>query len=180
VERGRFRTDLFYRLSVTGLSLPPLRERREDIPLLTSAFIRECSTRFNKTLAGLSVGAEYLLDQSDWPGNVRELRNCLERAALLAPGPTIDERDVTRALGMPAIRPLSQPPHGRASAGAQVVDASAQHALERGHILETLRRVRGNRMAAARMLGISRRALYRRLERYHIADEVPPYAGSRN
>ncbi len=173
VEAGRFRGDLFYRLDVAGLSLPPLRERREDIPYLTAAFLGDCSTRFNKTMTGLTVGAEYLLQQADWPGNVRELRNCIERAALLAPGALISEREVARALGKAPGRPVPQFPRVRAAAGSEMASPAAQQDLERGHILATLKRVQGNRMAAARVLGISRRALYRRLARYKIASEGP-------
>jgi len=180
VDRGRFRSDLYYRLNVTGLSLPPLRDRREDIPYLTAAFVRECSARFNKTLTGLTVGAEYQLQHADWPGNVRELRNCIERAALLAPGATISEREITRALGLPPARLVPQLPRVSAAPGTEMASPAARQDLERGHIVETLRQVRGNRMAAARMLGISRRALYRRLERYKIVDEVPRYAGPRD
>ncbi|MGE4053926.1 MAG: sigma-54-dependent transcriptional regulator, partial [Vicinamibacterales bacterium] len=179
VLAGRFRGDLFYRLNVAGLSLPPLRERREDIPFLTAAFVRECSARFNKTLTGLTVAAEYTLQQAEWPGNVRELRNCIERAALLTPGATISEREIARALGSQSPRVAPQMPRVRAIAGTEMASRSAQDDLQRGHIIETLKQVGGNRMAAARVLGISRRALYRRLERYKISDEVPRYAGPR-
>jgi DNA-binding NtrC family response regulator len=179
VANGRFRGDLYYRLNVAGLSLPPLRDRREDISHLTAAFMRECSARFNKTLTDLTVAAEHLLDAADWPGNVRELRNCIERAALLSPGTTISEREIARALGRQWHRTSAspRPPAVRDAPGEE--SATHSHA-ERDRIVDALRQVGGNRMAAARLLGISRRALYRRLERYRIADEVPRYAGSRD
>lgn len=178
VEAGRFRSDLFHRLTVTGVALPPLRERREDIPYLTAAFLREASRRFNKTVTGLSVGAEYLLQQSNWPGNVRELRNTIERAVLLTNESVISEREIWRAVGkapdllpVPPV-PVSSPrPGARAGAGP---GRQAPDDQERTLIVETLRRVRGNRMAAARLLGISRRSLYRRLERYQIVDAPQP------
>jgi len=160
VAAGRFRGDLFYRLNVVEVELPPLRARREDIPYLTAAFVGDCAQRMQKPLTGLTSAAERLLLNAPWGGNVRELKNVVERACMLAEGNLITERDIEGSLG-PAIVP-SQSAQGRAS--------SALHAVERGHIVDVLRQVGGNRMAAAKILGISRRALYRRLERHQIAD----------
>jgi two-component system response regulator AtoC len=160
VAAGRFRGDLFYRLNVVEVELPPLREHREDIPYFTAAFIGECAQRMQKPLTGLTPGAERLLFNAAWDGNVRELKNVVERACMLAESSLITERDIEGHLG-PA-RKTSQTGQGRAS--------SALHTVERGHIVDILRQVNGNRMAAAKMLGISRRALYRRLERHQIVD----------
>src|SRR5712691_7049238 len=157
---GRFRGDLFYRLNVVEVELPPLRDRREDIPYLTAAFMGDCAQRMHKPLTGLTPSAERLLLDAPWGGNVRELKNVVERACMLAEGSLITEREIEGTLG-PALA-SSQNAHGRAS--------SALHAVERGHIVDVLRQVKGNRMAAAKILGISRRALYRRLERHQIAD----------
>jgi len=160
VAAGHFRGDLFYRLNVIELELPPLRDRREDIPYLTAAFAGDCAQRMQKPLTGLTAAAERLLLNAHWGGNVRELKNVVERACMLAEGSLITERDIEGGLG-PALAP-GQHAQRRAS--------PALHAVERGHIVDVLRQVNGNRMAAAKMLGISRRALYRRLERHHITD----------
>jgi two-component system response regulator HydG len=161
VASGRFRGDLFYRLNVVEVELPPLRDRREDIPYLTAAFMADCSERMHKPLTGLTAGAERLLLNASWDGNVRELKNVVERACMLAEGSLITERDIETSLG-PALT-TSQTAQGRAA-------SPALQAVERGHIVDVLRQVNGNRMAAAKILGISRRALYRRLERHHIVD----------
>ncbi len=177
VAAGRFRGDLFYRLNVVGVTLPPLRDRREDVPYLTAAFIRECSQRLRKPLTGLTPSAERMLLTARWDGNVRELKNAIERACILTEGNTISERELAGALqGETAALPrprLTEP------SGATRRDGpTALGALEREHILDVLRQVRGNRMAAAKVLGISRRALYRRIERHQLAEEAPPRQGN--
>jgi two-component system response regulator HydG len=168
VAAGGFRGDLYYRLNVVGLNLPPLRERREDIPYLTAAFLRDCAARLRKPLSGLTSSAERLLLTSPWNGNVRELKNAIERACILAEGPIISEREL-----LPALRPEPHAPMSRGyDSGGDGPAALGE--LEREHIVDVLRQVQGNRMAAAKVLGISRRALYRRLERYEIGSEAPP------
>ncbi len=101
IAAGRFRSDLFYRLNVVEVKLPSLRERREDIPYLTAAFVRETSERLQKPVAGLTPGAERLLAAGYWEGNVRELRNVIERACILVDGEFISEREL--AVTMPAV-----------------------------------------------------------------------------
>ena len=173
VAAGRFRSDLFYRLNIVEVKLPPLRDRREDIPYLTAAFVRETSERLQKPLAGLSPGAERVLGGAAWEGNVRELRNVLERACILADGDFITEKEL--AISMPPV----------AYAGARVVTAAASARdaaaaggedllvnVEREHIQRALLRAQGYKKAAARMLGLSRRALYRRLERLDLGDTI--------
>jgi DNA-binding NtrC family response regulator len=172
VASGGFRGDLYYRLNVVGLTLPALRERREDIPYLTTAFVRDASTRLRKPISGLTSSAERLLLSAPWNGNVRELKNAIERACILAEGTIISEREL-----LPVLRPDSLAPalqRGDAPVARMPEMPTALGDLEREHIVEVLRQVQGNRMAAAKMLGISRRALYRRLERYEIAGEAPP------
>jgi DNA-binding NtrC family response regulator len=171
VAAGKFRGDLYYRLNVVGVTLPPLRDRREDIPYLTAAFMRDCSTRLRKSISGLTSAAERLLFSARWDGNVRELKNAIERACILAQGPVISDRELTPSLYPDETR--SPAPRASDSAPAEP-QAQALGELERDHIVEVLRQVRGNRMAAAKVLGISRRALYRRLERYGIGGEAPP------
>jgi DNA-binding NtrC family response regulator len=179
VAAGRFRGDLFYRLNVVEVPLPPLRDRREDIPYLTAAFMRECAERIRKPLTGLTSSAERVLFNARWDGNVRELKNVIERACMLADGTLISERELAGAFppdivpGMPGVaraRDVITSRKGESTAPLQEI--------ERDHIVGVLRRVNGNRMAAARLLGISRRALYRRLERHHI-DDAPARVAAR-
>jgi two-component system response regulator HydG len=175
VAAGRFRGDLFYRLNVVELALPPLRDRREDIPYLTAAFLREAAQRMSKPITGLTPGAERALYNARWDGNVRELKNVVERSCMLADGNVVSERELAGAFGSeaaPVHRAPDVVPKARGIAGADPTPARLD-ALEREHILDVLRRVNGNRMAAAKLLGISRRALYRRLERHRLLDEAP-------
>ena len=172
IAAGRFRSDLFYRLNVVEVKLPPLRERREDIPYLTAAFVRETSERLQKPVAGLTPGAERLLAAGYWEGNVRELRNVIERACILVDGEFISEREL--AVTMPASMQGGRDGANSTSRGAQD-DAAGKDLLatvEREHIQRALVRAGGNKKAAAKMLGLSRRALYRRLERLDLSDTI--------
>jgi len=179
VAAGRFRGDLFYRLNVVEVTLPPLRDRREDIPYLTAAFMRECAARIRKPLNGLTHTAERLLFNARWDGNVRELKNVVERACMLAEGSTISERELAGAFG-PAASASTARDRSPGAASRSGEGTAPLEDIEREHILDVLRKVDGNRMKAAKVLGISRRALYRRLERHHLADEAPrPTSGRR-
>jgi two-component system, NtrC family, response regulator AtoC len=159
-DAARFRGDLYYRLSVVELKVPPLREHPEDIPYLTAAFVREFSSKFQKDIEGLTPAAERLLTSREWLGNVRELRNVLERVCMLADGPVLTERDIEGAL---PTRPSGAEPSASrdGSTLAQNVEA-----LEREHIARVLQESGGNKVVAAARLGMSRRTLYRRLDRY--------------
>jgi DNA-binding NtrC family response regulator len=168
VAAGRFRSDLLFRLNAVEVTLPPLRSRREDIPYLTSAFVADCARRLKKPVRGVTPAAERILANRTWDGNVRELRNTIERACMLAEGPYLTDRDVSRdgvarrpAKGSPADRGLA-PEHS--------------DIVERERLVSVLRSVDGNKQAAADTMGISRRALYRRLERFglHTASPTPP------
>ena len=172
VAAGRFRSDLYYRLNNVEVRLPPLRDRREDIPYLTASFVRDASERLQKPLMGLTPGAERLLNQAQWEGNVRELRHVVERACILADTEFVTERELAismpprvsmRAAGRPASSP--SPHHGQ-------TDADLLVNVEREHIQRALVRAGGNKKAAAKMLGLSRRALYRRLERLDLAATI--------
>ncbi len=160
ITAGRFRNDLFYRLNVVEIALPPLRDRREDIPYLTAAFAREFSSRFGKPVAGLTPSAERLLVSASWPGNVRELRNVLERACMLADGEFITERELSGSFWTAAPGALGiavpTPPQG----------------IDRERVLSALNQAEGNKAVAARMLGLSRRAFYRRLEQFGLTDLI--------
>lgn len=163
VRAGRFREDLYYRLNVAEIGLPPLRDRRDDICLLVAAFVKEFAKRFDKPIVGLTPAAERLLQDASWPGNVRELRNTLERACMLSDGRMLGERDIVSALGT-TTRPDAEAPKTAVSA-ADTHRAEAPE-LTREAVEEALREVAGNRSAAARRLGLSRRAFYRRLESF--------------
>ena len=150
---GRFRTDLFYRLSVIEIHVPALRERREDIPYLSAHFTKECAQRVKRPVTGISPAAERLLQHGAWPGNVRELRNVLERACILSEAGIITEREVSTALSAPSAAPA---PDGAPDDRLSTLE---QHQVER-----VLEESGGNKSEAARRLGISRRALYRRID----------------
>jgi len=172
VAAGRFRSDLYYRLNIVEVKLPPLRERREDIPYVTAAFVRETAERLKKPLVGLTPGAERMLACAPWDGNVRELRNVLERACILADGEFITEREL--AVSMPGVPLVSPSPGGGSGDGSQRTgsDSDLLVTVEREHIQRALVRANGNKKAAARMLGLSRRALYRRLERLDLGETI--------
>jgi two-component system response regulator AtoC len=160
VTAGRFRADLFYRLNVISLHVPPLRERREDTHALVEHFLSVFRERFNRPALALSEEARRRLATYDWPGNVRELRNALERAAALASADTIEAAQVL-------------PAGGARSDGAGVVAPDGApvtlEELERQHILRVLADAGGNRERAAALLGISARTLYRKLREYETA-----------
>jgi DNA-binding NtrC family response regulator len=170
VAAGRFRSDLYYRLNIVEVALAPLRDRREDIPYLTAVFVRETSERLKKPLLGLTPGAERLLAIAAWDGNVRELRNVIERACILADGDFITERELS--ISMPPPRAAAHAPAAALPAQDGTASADLLVTVEREHIQRALLRAHGNKKAAARMLGLSRRALYRRLERLDLGDTI--------
>ena len=140
-----------------------MRERRDDIGYLTAAFVQEFASRFQKRVGGLSPGAERLLNNAPWTGNIRELRNVIERACMLSDGRILSEREVLAALG--GTRPAAAPAPTNGSAAGPELDEIMPE-LDRNAIEQALQQVGGNRSAAARKLGISRRALYRRLDAF--------------
>jgi DNA-binding NtrC family response regulator len=156
---GRFRADLLQRLSGVELNVPALRDRRDDIPYLTAALVHEFAQKFGKTIDGVTPAAERILMGRAWPGNVGELRNVLERACMLAECSMLTDRDVAATMPVPRDGP---------GAGA----AQALETIERDHITRVLEEVRGNKLVAARRLGISRRTLYRRLERHGLYGSI--------
>lgn len=162
----RFRSDLYFRLSVVHLTLPALRERREDIPYLAATFIREFARRLGKTIRGISAPAERVLLSRQWMGNVRELRNTLERACILAAGELLTEADL-ESIDMSALEEKIGATIRGHQMSAKRIDSTAAGG-ERDAILAALERAHGNKAAAARSLGLSRRAFYRRLERHHL------------
>jgi len=160
IAAGRFRQDLYYRLNIVEIPLPALREHPEDIPYLSAAFVKEFAARFKKPLMGISPGAERVLQNSPWPGNVRELRNTLERACMLSESHLLSERELLSAMGAANRWQMST----SSSMPPAAAPRPPSPELTREDVEEALQRVGGNKSAAARALGVSRRAFYRRLE----------------
>jgi DNA-binding NtrC family response regulator len=156
MEEGRFRRDLYYRLNVIPIAIPPLRERREDIPLLAEAFLRKRTDRRHT----LTPGAVRRLQACRWEGNARELENVIERALALAEGPEIRAED----LPMDEEGPKEGADVGHALVESAIERQLTLRELEDRYIAEVLRMTRGNKVRAARVLGINRRTLYRRGE----------------
>ena len=157
MAEGRFRQDLYYRLSVVVIRVPPLRDRRADIPLLVDAFLRRASARAGRERV-LSRSALDALVNHAWPGNVRELENTIERLVLFSPGTTVDVPDLPTGLGGRGV-PIEE----RLFDGLPALDE-----VERRYLLHVLEAVKGNRTRAAEVLGIDRRTLYRMAERFGI------------
>ena len=153
VQKGSFREDLFYRLKVVTITLPPLRDRREDIPLLAEHFLRRYAHRNNKTISRLSAEAMALLVDYPWPGNIRELEHCIERAVTLAGGTVLTPEDLAAEL-----RPSFEATLHR---GAPTLEG-----VKRRYLAYVLGETGGNISRAASILGIDRRSLYRMLRRY--------------
>jgi DNA-binding NtrC family response regulator len=150
VERGDFRDDLYYRLQVFGIALPPLRERPEDIVALTAQFLEDLGRQFGRAPAGITHDAKAALLAHPWRGNARELRNALERAAIVAEGGLITPEHL-------ALEPLKR---------AETSPTSDVREMERQLIVRVLEETRGNKSRAARRLGLSRKQLYGRLSMY--------------
>jgi two-component system, NtrC family, response regulator HydG len=160
VKEGRYREDLYYRLNVVPLTLPPLRERREDIPLLTDHFLAHYREKNRKPLRSISGKALDLLVRYDWPGNIRELENCIERAVILSRDEVLVPADLP-----PQIRMLSREEGKEALA---IPAGMSLDEVERALIVKTLDETGGNRTRAAEILGINRRTLQNKLKQYGI------------
>ena len=158
IRDNKLREDLYYRLNVFSISLPPLRERKEDLPLLIQAFIEEFNARDNRSVKNVSPAAMKLLDQYEWPGNVRELRNVIERATILAKGDLIEPAHLPVLGGQ---LPVAGPSYGLTIAPGMTVDEAEQKL-----IMATLDSAGGNKTRAAEMLGISLKTLHNKLNRF--------------
>jgi two-component system response regulator AtoC len=168
-QQGSFREDLYYRLNVVNLSLPPLRDRSGDIGLLTAHFISKFNQRLNRNPAaqGFTAPAEEILQAYGWPGNVRELENTIERAMVLSDGELLDETSLPEKLSARGRAPLKAEP-GAAAAPANLSLKLAFRNIEELYIRRALRRTRGNRTRAAELLELSHRALLYKLKDYNI------------
>jgi two-component system response regulator HydG len=154
IKDATFREDLFYRLNVVLIQMPPLRERKGDIPLLVQHFLERYNARLRKNILGVSPEAMDLLARHDWPGNVRELENTVERLVVLSTGPYIEPADLSFA--------------GTVLSPVAASQAVSLKDLERDHIVLTLQRCDGHKSEAARALGIDRKTLREKLKRYNI------------
>jgi two-component system response regulator HydG len=167
VRKGRFRHDLFYRLNVVHVEIPPLRERGNDVLLLAQDFVRRFAPTSEKPVRGISSPAAERLCSYYWPGNVRELRNCIERAVALTRCDHITVDDLPGRIRH----------HRRSGSGLHPVSGPnlpSMEQVEQRYITRVLREVNGNKALAARILGFDRKTLYRKLERYNI--NLPPQA----
>jgi two-component system response regulator HydG len=161
VAQNSFREDLYYRLNVVHLAVPALRERSEDIPILTQHFLHTYTERNKKKIKGFTPQAMDRLLKHTWPGNVRELENAVERAVILSPGEYISERDLPANIGQQA-RENGQ----KTGPGVQTEENSSLDDVEKTAVSRALTRAGGNKSEAARLLGITRRTLYNKLEKY--------------
>ena len=159
IRDGRFREDLFYRLNVVALAVPPLRERTDDIPLLAQSFLKTFAERNARTISGFTPAAMQKLVQYSWPGNVRELMNTVERAVVLSRNASIDAEELVFPMADQAIAAWPVP----LSAGTGQLPLEE---VERRSILEALEACGGNKSEAARRLGITRKTLRKKLEKY--------------
>ncbi len=163
IAEGRFREDLYYRLNVVSINVPPLRERKDDIPLMISAFLDEFASANGKTITGIDNRARSVLYNYDWPGNIRQLRNCMESAVVMCAGnkitlddlpPTISQNSVEDAIIVPAGIPMAE--------------------AEKIIILKNLALNRGNKTKTADILGIGRKTLHRKLDDWGETTEESP------
>jgi DNA-binding NtrC family response regulator len=159
IEEGKLREDLYYRLNVVPIALPPLRERREDVPLLVQHFVKEFNAKHHLNIEGATDEAMGMLKGYSWPGNVRELRNVVERSVVLAKSDWIEERDLPPYIRDPALRPEKLV---FAVGETTVADA------ERDLILKTLERAGNNKAEAARQLGVDVKTIYNKLKSYGV------------
>ena len=167
VQEGKFRDDLFFRLNVVRITMPPLRDRKEDIPLLVRGFLRHFCKANDKPLLEVTADAMNALLTYDWPGNVRELRTAIEHGVVMATGPKITLRDLPMSVRQTANAPL---PRGisPATAFGEKVNPLDLHETERKLVLQALASTRGNVTAAAKKLGISRRTLHRKINEMNV------------
>jgi two-component system response regulator AtoC len=163
-KAGRFREDLFYRLNVLPIHCPPLRERRDDIPLLIDHFVAKNNTRLGTSIRGLDTETRRLLYEYSWPGNVRELENTIERAMVLSEGEQIIAADLPER-----IREARDPVQVQLASGELSVKKTTR-IIEEILIRRALQKTKGNRTRAAEVLEISHRALLYKIKDYQITD----------
>ncbi|HEX4516445.1 MAG TPA: sigma 54-interacting transcriptional regulator, partial [Polyangiaceae bacterium] len=164
VKAGRFREDLFYRINVLHVAIPPLRERREDVPLLIDHFVARNNTRLGTNIRGVAADAKKILLEYGWPGNVRELENTIERAMVLCESDTIGATDLPER-----VREALDPVQVQLRTGELSVKKTVS-AVEQILIRRALQKTKGNRTRAAELLEISHRALLYKIKDYKIEE----------
>ena len=162
IREGKFREDLFHRLNIIHIHLPPLRERKEDIPLLTDFFLKQLSETYNKAIQGIAPAALQLMMQHDWPGNIRMLRHVLEKAVIFSNSPTISAEEIALALEISSDAEKPTPLNTNL--------ATYLENMERQFIYYTMIITGGNKARAAKLLGIDRATLWRKLKRFGLAE----------
>jgi transcriptional regulator with PAS, ATPase and Fis domain len=167
IRRGEFREDLYYRLGVFEIALPPLRERPEDILELADSFLEEIGLSVGRPAAGIARDAREQLSRYHWPGNVRELRNAIERAVILADGGLIRSEHLPVTAPRPAAASAATDVSGGAGLPAGGVNLEA---IERSLVVKALTQARHNKTRAAKLLGLTRAQLYTRIEKYGLAE----------
>jgi two-component system response regulator HydG len=163
IAEGKFRQDLYHRLKVVSVKLPPLRDRREDMPLLIEHFLRELSAAHGKTITGVTPAVRKAFLAYNWPGNVRELKNTIESMIVIDADGVLDVDDLTEDL-----QAASVPGGMGGPSGVDSLVGKPLEDIERHYINETLKRTEGNREEAARLLNIGERTLYRKLKEYQV------------
>jgi len=173
VEEGKFRKDLYYRLSVFPITLPSLRERAEDIHLLVVHFLERYTAKTGRFVAGISKEAMRALINYEWPGNVRELENAIERAVIVASGRQVELSDLPPAISKAAFEAYAQARQERAQAaasgqsfGIEIELPASMDEIEKKVIEATLDYADGDKSRASRLLNIGRKTLYRKLDQY--------------
>jgi two-component system response regulator PilR (NtrC family) len=166
VSEGRFREDLYYRINVIPIALPPLRDRREDIPLIAEHFLHKYGEQMGKSVTGISGEAMRLLEQHDWPGNIRELENVMERAIALEATPTILPDSLPPAVRGDRTRPVAAGMDALPDSGFDL-EAHVKE-IERGYIAEALKRAGGVQVKAAELLGMSFRSFRYYVKKYNL------------
>jgi DNA-binding NtrC family response regulator len=157
IREGHFREDLYYRLAVVEIELPPLANRREDLPLLQRHFVEKCAAEYKKTISGLTRRAQGRMATYSWPGNIRELENVIGNACMMTNGPFIDVDDLPERL---RARPTNQLPSGETLFSLEEV--------QRRHVMRVLESVGGNKVRAAEILGIGRATIYEMLSKMRL------------
>ncbi len=158
VEKGEFRADLFYRLKVVAISLPPLKDRENDFDLILNQFLQDFSTKYNRPRLSLSVEAKQRLKSHNWPGNIRELKNCIEQAVLFCQGEQIDVIHLSLPVDMMATKKYLTLP----DTGLQLDD------VEKALVIQAIEKTGGNTTQAAKLLGISRDTLRYRMQKFKL------------
>jgi DNA-binding NtrC family response regulator len=166
VKNGQFRQDLYYRLNVVAIKLPPLRQRKEDIPLLAQHFLKHYSDEDGKTISTISDKAMDLLSSYPWPGNIRELENAIEQAVALSYQPVLTPEDLPRDVREQAA--LTFRSEATQDGQFMLADTPSLEEVKKRYVLHVLERTQGNVSATARVLNVDRRSLYRMLARYKI------------